>query len=55
MNPVRNLAKNNWHVYVIESLKDKFWYTGCTDNLINGMGTRYLKNRLECYYGIKKI
>ena len=33
VSPVRNLAKNNWYVYVAESLKDKFWYTGCTNNL----------------------
>jgi putative endonuclease len=29
MNPVRNL----WYVYVLESAKDKRWYTGCTNNL----------------------
>lgn len=34
MNPVRNLAGNNWYVYVVESLEDKLWYTGCTNNLI---------------------
>jgi len=34
MNPVRNFDRNGWYVYVIESLKDKFWYTGCTSNLI---------------------
>jgi len=34
INPVRSLAKSNWHVYIIESLKDKLWYTGCTNNLI---------------------
>ena len=34
MNPVRNLAKSNWYVYLIESQKDKLWYTGCTSNLI---------------------
>ena len=34
INPVRNLVKSNWYVYVIESLKNKFWYTGCTNNLI---------------------
>ena len=34
MNPVRNLAKDIWYVYIIESSKDKLWYTGCTSNLI---------------------
>lgn len=29
MNPVRNF----WYVYVLESDKDSFWYTGCTNNL----------------------
>lgn len=33
MNPVRNLTTILWCVYVLESLKDKFWYTGCTSNL----------------------
>ena len=34
MNPVRNLVRNSWYVYVLESLKDRLWYTGCTSNLI---------------------
>lgn len=29
MNPVRNF----WYVYILESIKDGFWYTGCTNNL----------------------
>jgi putative endonuclease len=28
MNPVRNF----WYVYILESTKDRFWYTGCTNN-----------------------
>ncbi len=34
MNPVRNITRNIWYVYVLESLIDKLWYTGCTNNLI---------------------
>jgi putative endonuclease len=33
MDPVRNLQKILWYVYVLESLKDKLWYTGCTNNI----------------------
>ena len=34
MNPVRNFIRKPWYVYVLKSKKDKFCYTGCTDNLI---------------------
>lgn len=34
INPVRNLAKSNWYVYALKSLKDRCWYIGCTSNLI---------------------
>ena len=33
MNPVRNSIKTSWCIYVLESGKDKLWYTGCTNNL----------------------
>ncbi len=33
MNPVKNLIKASWYVYILESYKDKQWYTGCTNNL----------------------
>jgi len=41
MNPVRNLIKISWYVYVLESGKDKFWYTGCTNNLAKRLKEHY--------------
>ncbi|MFA5359840.1 MAG: GIY-YIG nuclease family protein [Patescibacteria group bacterium] len=34
MNPVKNLQKTLWYVYILESLKDKLWYTGCTKDIV---------------------
>ncbi|MFA6391712.1 MAG: GIY-YIG nuclease family protein [Patescibacteria group bacterium] len=31
MNPVRE--NSIWYTYLIQSQKDKHWYTGCTDDL----------------------
>lgn len=31
MNPVRE--KQSWYVYVIQSVVNKHWYTGCTGDL----------------------
>ena len=32
MNPVRN---SQWYTYILQSKKDNFLYTGCTQNLKN--------------------